>query len=105
MSPEVKILKPKGILDNNQSILLRQQVKESINQGNKIILIDFEEVTFMDSSGLGNLVIIRRMLVDTKGKLFLTSLSDQVKMLLFELTNTGQFFQIVEDEEELEAQL
>ncbi len=103
MSANVNILKPKGILDNNNTIPLRNQIKELIQQGNNVIAIDFKNVTFMDSSGLGILIIIRRMIVDDEGQLFLMSLNEQVKMLLFELTNTGQFFEVVADENELNA--
>ena len=105
MSSSVKVLKPQGILDQNKSTSLRQQVEDLVKEGNKIILIDFEEVTFIDSSGLGALILIRRIITDKDGKLFLMSLNEQVRMLLFELTNTGKFFNIVADEAELETKL
>ena len=102
MSLNTKILKPEGILDSNKSISLREQVQESLKEGDNLIAIDFEKVTFMDSTGLGTLIMIRRMIVEEgNGQLFLMSLNDQVKMLLFELTNTGQFFDIVADKTEL----
>ena len=105
MSPVVKVLKPKGILDNNKSTALRQQVEDSIKEGNNIIVIDLKRITFMDSSGLGTLIIIRRIVNEKNGKLFLMSLNEQVKILLFELTNTAQYFDIVDDETELKAKL
>lgn len=102
----IKVLKPEGIIDNNKSMSLREQVQQSLAEGNNLIAIDFKKVTFMDSSGLGNLIMIRRMIVeDGNGKLFLMSLNDQLKMLLFELTNTGQFFDIVTDKTELQEKL
>lgn len=103
MSPNIKIFQPEGIFDNNKSNSLREQIEKCLAEGQNQIVIDFKKITFMDSSGLGTLIMIRRIIVeDANGQLFLMSLNDQLNMLLFELTNTGQFFDIVEDEKELE---
>lgn len=105
MSSNVKILQPTGILDQNNSVSLRQQVEDLIKKGDKIILIDFKNVTFMDSFGLGTLILIRRIITEKDGRLFLMSLNEQLRMLLFELTNTGKYFEVVADEAELETKL
>jgi len=104
MLPKIKVLRPEGIFDNVKSTQIRQQITELISQGVNIVLIDLKKVTFMDSSGLGALVLILKTLRASSGRLFLMSLNDQVKML-FELTNMGTLFDIVEDKADLEERL
>ncbi|BAQ65901.1 STAS domain-containing protein [Geminocystis sp. NIES-3709] len=104
MLPRIKVLKPEGIFDNGKSTQFRQQIGELIDQGVNVILIDLKKVTFMDSSGLGGLVLILKMVRGVSGRLFLMSLNDQVKML-FDLTNMGNIFEIITDKSELEEKL
>jgi anti-sigma B factor antagonist len=104
MLPKVKVLRPEGILDHAKSTQFRQQINELINEGTNNILIDFNKVTFMDSSGLGALVLILKLIRGSGGKLFLMSLNDQVKML-FDLTNMNNIFEIIENKSELEERL
>lgn len=104
MLPKVKVLRPEGILDNAKSTQFRQQISELVNQGVNVILVDFRKVTFMDSSGLGALVLILKIVRNSGGRLFLMSLNDQVKML-FDLTNMSNIFEIINDKSELEERL
>ena len=104
MLPKIKVLRPEGIFDNVKSTQFRQQISELINQGVNVILLDLKKVSFMDSSGLGALVLILKTIRSSGGRLFLMSLSDQVKML-FELTNMSNIFEIVEDKADLEERL
>lgn len=104
MLSKVKVLCPEGMLDASKAVQFRQQVKDLINEGTNLILIDLKKVNFMDSSGLGALVLALKMVREKGGRLFLMSLNDQVQML-FELTNTGHLFEIVNDRSELEDRL
>lgn len=106
MSIKIKVLKPEGIIDNQKSTSLYEQVRQSVAEGNNLVVIDFHKVTLIDSAGLGTLIMIQQMIVkEGKGKLFLMSLNDQMKMLLLELTDTGQLFEIVEQQTELQERL
>jgi anti-anti-sigma factor len=104
MLPAITRLQPSGMLDQTNANQFRQQINELVRQGVKIILIDFKEVSFMDSSGLGALVLSLKTVTAAGGRLFLISLNDQVKML-FELTNMKEVFDIVANQEELEQKL
>ncbi|NEQ83373.1 MAG: STAS domain-containing protein, partial [Moorea sp. SIO2I5] len=57
MSSAVKVVQPTGILDGTQAADFREEVKKLVDSGENIILINFQDVTFMDSSGLGALVL------------------------------------------------
>lgn len=104
MLPKVKVLKPDGILDNNNATQLRQQINELLASGVTLFLIDLKNVTFMDSSGLGSLVLALKAIQAKGGRLFLMSINNQVKML-FELTNMLDTFEIVLDQTDLEKKL
>lgn len=57
------------------------------------MLVDFKDVTFMDSSGLGALVLAFKTLRAADTKLVLCSINEQVR-ILFELTNMDKVFEI-----------
>jgi len=69
-----------------------------------LLLCDFKDVTFMDSSGLGALVQSLKITRATGVKLLLCSFNDQLKML-FELTGMDQVFEIFSGREELEQKI
>ncbi|MFM6056874.1 MAG: STAS domain-containing protein, partial [Microcystis aeruginosa] len=55
MSSAIKVIQPSGILDGNQASQFRQEIAEAVQGGSEVIIVDFKDVTFMDSSGLGAL--------------------------------------------------
>lgn len=89
----VKVVEPTGILDGIQGNQLRREVNDIIETGADIVLIDLKNVNFMDSSGLSSLVSAQRIVRSAKGKLYLCSINDQVKMV-FELTRMDRVFEI-----------
>lgn len=91
--PDFKIVQPSGILDSAKGTKFREDVSNLINGGAKIILVDFQDVTFMDSSGLGALVLALKTVRASGSKIFICAINDQVKML-FELTSMDKVFKI-----------
>lgn len=81
MTPIVKLLQPVGLLDSIQANSLRQQVKSLLTEKVDIVLIDLEQVTFMDSSGLAAIVLSMKMLKEVGGQIYICSMNEQVKML------------------------
>jgi len=89
----VKCIRPAtNILNGVQATQVRWEVSKLISAGATIVLIDLEEVTFIDSSGLGALVLAFKAVRSMGGKFVLCSVSDQARML-FELTGTDQLFE------------
>lgn len=99
MSPVVKIVQPSGILDGMKAGQFRQEISDIVENGADIVLIDFKDVTFMDSSGLGALVLALKTVRAAGGKLFICSINEQVKML-FELTSMDRVFEIFPNRDE-----
>jgi anti-sigma B factor antagonist len=104
MNSVVQIIEPEGILDGTKTVDFQDQINQSIDSGVHTILVDFTKVTFMDSSGLGALVKVFKLLKAAEVELFLCSINDQVKML-FELTSMDKYFAILENREEFNQQI
>jgi anti-anti-sigma factor len=96
---EVQIIKLSGIINSGTSQDLRQSLNELMEKGAKIVLVDFQDVTFMDSSGLGALVLAFKTLRAANRQLVLCSINEQVR-ILFELTSMDKVFEIFASQDE-----
>jgi len=96
MSKSSRVLEPIGLIDNAGGTQLRREVSELLELGIEVILIDFTDITFMDSSGLGALVAILQRARTNKSELYLCSLNDQVQMIM-ELTKMDKIFNLLTD--------
>ncbi|MBE8969504.1 STAS domain-containing protein [Nostocales cyanobacterium LEGE 12452] len=104
MSLNVNVLELSGILDGIRGNQLRREVSDIFANGADILLLDMKEVKFIDSSGLGALVSAMQMARTANAKLFVCSISDQVRML-FELTKIDRVFQTFADQDEFNRQV
>jgi anti-sigma B factor antagonist len=100
MQPNLEVIQPSGVLDLTQANQLRNRVDDLVQAGASKILIDLENVSFMDSSGLAALVIVLKTIRAAGGQLYVCSLNAQVKML-FELTNMTKIFEIFDTQDEV----
>ncbi len=99
MMHTVKIMQPSGKLDATKSQEFREEVAGLLEDGTKIVLVDFKDVTFMDSSGLGALVLAFKALRAADSKLVVCSINEQVR-ILFELTGMDKVFEIFDNQEQ-----
>lgn len=99
MSSTFTIVKPVGVLDATQTAQLRTQIDDAMQSGASTVLVDFEQVSFMDSSGLGALVGAFKSLRARGGKLCVCSVNEQIR-ILFELTSMDRVFDIFPSQEE-----
>jgi anti-anti-sigma factor len=104
MKSKVAIVQPSGILDGTRAAQFRQEINELVENKADIVVIDFKDVTFMDSSGLGALVLALKTVRAAKAQLFLCSINDQIKML-FDLTSMDRVFEVFSSREELEQKI
>jgi len=102
MSAQVKIIEPNGVFGGPQATAFRQEIVDLVQGGVTAVLIDCKSITFMDSSGLGALVVALKNLRAANGQLFLCGVTEQVKML-FELTSMDKVFRILKDQAEFET--
>ena len=91
------ILKIKGDVDLYSSPQVRQQILALANKKHASILVDFLEVTYMDSSGVATLVEALQLTNKNGGKLRLFNLGQPIKDV-FELSRLDRVFEIYDDE-------
>ncbi len=97
MSQLIAILEAQGIFEKEYGEQIRQQVLDLAKQDYQKILIDFSQVSFMNSTGLGILVSIYTTLKKIQKELFLCSINEQIK-IIFELTGMDSCFVIYDDQ-------
>ena len=88
-----KVIQPTGVLDVTNCSQLRQEIVESANAGVSNVLLDCQNLTFMDSSGLAALVLAAQKVHEVNSQLSICSIDRQIKML-FELSSMDDIFEI-----------
>ena len=77
------------IVGNRQ--LLKEQVLDQLERGDRKFIVDFSKTDYVDSSGLGVLVTLSKKIREQGGQLSLVSLSEDLRTL-FELTKLDTLF-------------
>lgn len=77
------------IVGNRQ--LLKEQVLDQLERGDRKFILDFSKTDYIDSSGLGVLVTLSKKIREQEGQLSLVSLSEDLRTL-FELTKLDTLF-------------
>jgi anti-sigma B factor antagonist len=79
------------------SVALRNQIREELAKGNKQILLNLGAVSYMDSSGLGELISAYTSAKNRGGEVKLLNLTRKVRDLM-EIVKLYTVFDIYEDE-------
>ncbi|WP_041429816.1 STAS domain-containing protein [Synechococcus sp. PCC 7502] len=95
MSKKVVIFKPNGRLDAESYAQIRTEAMAIANTNPDILVVDLENIAFVDSRGLGLLITLLKLMRSREGQLVLCSVRQEVQALL-ELTNTDRLFEISE---------
>lgn len=104
MTANLQKIEPTGILDGATTNELKLHVTDLLHQGTDIVLLDMKQVTFMNSTGIGAMVAMLKV-VRAKGKqIYLCGLTEQVKMI-FELTKMDRVFKTFIDQQEFESKI
>ncbi|MBN1405978.1 MAG: STAS domain-containing protein [Candidatus Omnitrophica bacterium] len=91
-----------GDIDINSSPDIRKNLDELTGKQEKKIVLDLDNVSYIDSSGLATLVEMLKKTRKYGGKLRLSNLADKVKSL-FEITKLDKLFEIYETSEQAKA--
>lgn len=77
------IVKLRGELDHHSSENVRKKIDKYFNENNMLnIVLDLNELTFMDSSGIGLIMGRYRNTLDKKGKLIIVCENETIKRIL-----------------------
>ncbi len=95
---------PTRILSVASSASLLNWINQRIEAGDRILIIDFCQVMFMDSTGLGTLVTVLKIVQRAEGRLILCSLWGQARMML-DMAGMESVFEIYDGPVEFENSL
>lgn len=104
MNCNIKVFQPKGKLNGAVAKQLRQEINQLSQTELGIILLDLQDVTLIDKSGLGILVSVFKTVRLAGGKFVFCAANEQIK-LLFEITSLDQVFVIFKDRNQFESLL
>lgn len=94
---ELKII---GRLDSNTSLSLEKELTGIIENGEKNILINFEELNYISSSGLRVFLVAAKMLDKENKKLNFCCMKDFIKEV-FDISGFTSIFDIYKTREEV----
>lgn len=85
------------VVGNRQEF--KQVILDEVEQGVRLVIVDFSKSAYIDSSGLGALVSLGKRLREVGGDLRLTGLNDDLRTL-FELTRLDSLFPLFSSRED-----
>ncbi len=96
---DVLLIRLKGELDHHTAENLRNKVSDEIEKNNiHHIILNLEELAFMDSSGLGVILGRYKQIQSQGGEMVVCSISPAVKRL-FEMSGLFKIIRLVDDEQ------
>lgn len=93
---EVPVVQLFGRLDAGAVPQFKKEVAEVLKPEGAKVIFDFQELTFIDSSGLGAMVSLLKQIAPKNGNILLANLRPEV-LALFELTRLTKVFDIYSD--------
>ncbi|HBD94175.1 MAG: anti-anti-sigma factor [Spirochaetes bacterium GWF1_31_7] len=88
-----------GEVDLYNAPKIKEVINDTIKKNFTKFIINMNEVTYIDSTGIGSLIFARQTILAAKGSLRLINIKDSVKKI-FELTKLNNFFTIYNSESE-----
>ncbi|MFI6128178.1 STAS domain-containing protein [Micromonospora sp. NPDC051141] len=98
------VVEVRGELDLATSPQLHEALQRLVDTGDRQVVVDLAGVGFMDSSGLGALVVVFRALRETGGRLVLAAVRPPVRNVLA-VTSVDRAIRVYDSVPEAEAGL
>ena len=93
---DIYVFKLIGRLDSTTSPEFEKKISRAIADGFNQILVDFEKLEYLSSSGLRVLLKVSKLLKKSEGKLVLCSMADYIKEI-FEISGFDTFLPILDN--------
>ena len=87
----VTIVHLKGEIDLHQTPKLREYLQEKIKSNTPALLLDFEKVSYIDSSGIATLIEYYQSALKYSGKMGISATSERVHSV-FQLVRLNEIF-------------
>ncbi len=95
ISPQQAVIYPSGRMDVESSSVVRQMIHDLVDSGVKFLVVNLNQVEFMDSSGLSALVSGMKALRRVDGLLMICQANAQIRTAL-RLTMLDRVFPVYE---------
>lgn len=95
---DITLIVLKGEIGTETVNQFKERIDQIVADGKKKLIMDFQEVNYLNSMGLGVIAATLKKLKKSKGDLKLINLSPAVQEL-FELTRLTKVFEIFDSEE------
>lgn len=89
MANDVVVLLPTGNLVASETESLKSQVEKLMEKKFRLILLDMSRIDFMDSSGLGSVIALNKLIAGAGGVLVCAALQEGVRKV-FRVTRADQ---------------
>ncbi len=96
---QVAVVTPEGRLDLASASEFKQMLNDTVEAGDRILVVDLSKVPFVDSSGLGALISGMKATRLAGGDLRIAQVGEQARLIL-ELTNLDKVMKIYTTVEE-----
>ena len=97
---EYWVIKLKGEVDIYTAPRLREAIAEAVDEGHYKIVVDLEDIDFLDSTGLGVLVGGLKRVKPFEGEMAILCAQEKI-LRVFKITGLIKVFRIYSDESEL----
>ena len=87
------VIAPSGDVDMHSSPTLRKELLKQIDEKVPCLIVDFKNVSYIDSSGIATFVEGLKMMNTYKGQLKLTGMPDEI-IEIFKFTKLDSIFEI-----------
>jgi anti-sigma B factor antagonist len=94
---QVSVVEVSGKLTSFESGALRNSIAQLLKEGRRQILLNLSGLTYLDSSGIGDLVHTYMSVIKRGGEMKVVGLTDKVEEIL-KITQLYQVFQEFQDE-------
>lgn len=91
---ETAVVYPEKNIDITTSPVLRARLEELMDSGVKKIVLDFSDVSVIDSSGIGKLLVFYSRFEENGGTMVMRNVSNAYLRKLFSLISFDQIIQI-----------
>ncbi len=95
-SDNLAVIIPNGRIDITNSNELKQKLLDLFDEGCNYITIDFTNVTGIDSSGLGKLLLFQKKLKERDGELKIVNISSDYVKKMFNMIHLYKVINIEE---------
>ncbi len=85
------VFKPVGDLDIYTSSQFKEEVIRRLDEEKTDIIIDGEDLEYVDSTGLGALISVLRTMKEDENKIFIANVKPNIRKI-FDITNLDKLF-------------